>query len=240
VEEDMDSMNNNVPSVGSVSFSMDLRTGGGSDVNSGDDNEDDNERRRLQMRPTNDNLNSTSSGPPTVKMIYTVTGTCRDCPVTDGGSFELYDESFRRRYLSDVVATPSPSRSGTIFGGLRNLRVRTRIVSVEDRNLEATDDDKSDCQCVEGTEPTVAQAPGVQECVNLMNNVFEAKRIETAASARPLYQNIVLTDLVQLDDLEGELDPGVGVDALDLDGGDGGGDTNGDRRSPISDNIWGR
>ena len=218
---------NRVPPASLASVSLNMRT------THSEKNPDGNERRTLQIRPTNDDLNSTSTGPPTVNMIYTVTGTCRSCPIDRGASFELYDDTLRRRYLS--VAAKSGKKV------LRNLRFRTRIISVEDRALQE-DDDTSDCQCVEGTQPEVAQAPGVAECVDLMNDLFEAKRIETAASAKPLYRNISLTDLVQLDGAVSGGDRGVGEGALDVDDGDANDGADSDRASKhaASYNIWTR
>ena len=140
-------------------------------------------RRRLQ------DINGTDVDVPRINMIYEVQGTCRDCPLTRVGSFDLYDETFRRQL----------ERTSGSSGG-RRLRIRTRVVSVVERDLQ--DNSTDDCQCVEGALPVKAQAPGVQECVDQMNDIFDTARQDTATSDLPLYQDIALTQLVQLDDLE--------------------------------------
>jgi len=114
-------------------------------------------------------------------LTYETTGSCRDCPVTRTGAFELYDDSFRRKL------------GGPSFG----IQIRTRLLSM--RSLQFTDatevDDKADCICVEGVAPQ-PQAPGVQECVDLMNERIPAVQQGTGA----LY-DLKMVDLIQLDDL---------------------------------------
>ena len=138
-------------------------------------------RRSLQ---TDDNINATNLGDRRsneLGVVYEVTGTCRDCPVTPGGAFELYDDSFRRRRL---------------LRGVRVRRVTTRLVSSRTRTLQ-DESSNDDCQCLVGQQPTRPQAPGVRECVDQMN-----VEIDELQQEQPnLYAGVLLTDLLQLDDL---------------------------------------
>jgi hypothetical protein len=135
-------------------------------------------RRQLQATEAPLDLNASESRPG-INVVYEVTGTCRDCEVTQAGSFELYDEAFRRN----------------LKGGVRLRLLQVTSVTTE-RELE--NEDENDCTCVEGTLPEQPQAPGVQECVDAMNVAFMAYRMEEG-----LFQNLNMSDLIQLDDLTG-------------------------------------
>ena len=169
-------------------------------------NNHDNHGRGLQQSVV---VNATEGNRrvPSINMIYEATGTCRGCPLTSSGSFELYDDTFRRQLL-DAEDDPTSSGNGS---GDRGVRIRTRFLRVEDRSLQDADASTTseDCQCVQGVLPMEARAPGVQECVDLMNDKFDTLRQETIATDTPLYQNIEMANLIQLDDLDA-LELGVG------------------------------
>lgn len=114
------------------------------------------------------NINRTTSGDvPLFRMTYEVVGTCRGCALTESGSFDLYDEAFRRL-----------------------LRRRTLFEESSTRQLL----EEEDCQCVDGALPLEPQAPGVQECVDAMNG-----RFENLEETQGLFEDLRLTDLIQLD-----------------------------------------
>lgn len=102
--------------------------------------------RSLQQNFTVSNVNTTEDVS-LLRMTYEVVGTCRGCALTEGGSFDLYDEAFRRL-----------------------LRVRT--ISEESSSTRQLAEEE-DCQCLDGALPLEPQAPGVQECVDAMNSRFE-------------------------------------------------------------------
>lgn len=101
--------------------------------------------RLLQQNFTVGTINTTDDVS-LVRMSYEVVGTCRGCALTQAGSFDLYDEAFRRL-----------------------LRGRTLVEERSTRQLT----DEEDCQCVNGALPLEPQAPGVRECVDAMNSRFE-------------------------------------------------------------------
>ena len=163
-------------------------------------------RRQLQQQPQNDaaaSLNETDVGVSDVAIIYEVIGTCRDCPLTDVGAFQLYDDSFRRRHRRSLMV----GSGGT--SPMRGVRItmRTRMLRVRDLALTTTDDNKkntasssitnanADCVCTKGVEPK-PQAPGVEECVYLMN-----EQLPQVAETTGLLQNLTLQTLLQLDEL---------------------------------------
>jgi len=55
--------------------------------------------------------------------------------------------------------------------------------------------DNNDCRCVAGQLPVAPAAPGVQECVDAMNQDLEKVREEQG-----LFETVALADLVQLED----------------------------------------
>ncbi|CAB9502923.1 expressed unknown protein [Seminavis robusta] len=122
-----------------------------------------------------------------VTVMYQTVGTCRGCPVTDAGSFELYDDAFRRR-----LATSKDMQMRRI----NPVQLKTRILST--RKLQQdynSTDTRPDCRCPEGSIPR-PQAPGVQECIDLMN-----ERIPVVQQELGVLRNSVLVNLIQLDDL---------------------------------------
>jgi len=129
-----------------------------------------------------------------IRILYQVTGTCRNCPITSGGAFDLYDEAFRRQLLLSRLGDNSDISSPYYY----STRMLAVVEKDEHHSNETTVDD---CQCVEGAEPIEPRAPGVQECVTFMNDQLAIVRDETAETERPLYQNLNLFDLIQLDDL---------------------------------------
>jgi len=58
----------------------------------------------------------------TPSTVFSVTGSCRNCPVVDTGSFDLFDDSFRRRVLSELELSSSFSTAGTFGKRRRNLQ----------------------------------------------------------------------------------------------------------------------
>lgn len=116
-----------------------------------------------------------------MSLTYHVQGRCRNCPVAPGGSFQLYDDVFRRRL-------------GIQSSLVKILNVRELQ---EDESIAFADD----CFCREGLEPVQPQAPGVQECIDAMNIKFD-----NLAVTDGLFQNISMLNLFQLDDLDHEED----------------------------------
>jgi len=55
-----------------------------------------NQHRKLQTTSANDTQVPLAQGEST-RLVYEVSGQCRDCPVDDEGSFRLYDNAFARR-----------------------------------------------------------------------------------------------------------------------------------------------
>ncbi|CAB9500134.1 expressed unknown protein [Seminavis robusta] len=200
----------------------------GSTTDDGDSNQ-----RLLQARPTDAPLDVNASrlggG---VDVTYEITGTCRACPVTRTGAFELYDDSFRRRQRHLV----------TLGDAQYNVRLETTlttITSVTHRELGSEHTSNSDCQCVEGALPTEPRAPGVQECVDAMNVKFDNLR-----EKRGLFQGLNMSDLLQLDDLA-ELDDDTNSSTVTDDvaevARDGSKEPGGDGDDSSSTNhIWGK
>lgn len=186
-----------------------------SDVNNATQNQTSEGTRNLQMRPVQAptpapevDFNTTST--PGVNVVYEVTGTCRDCPISRGsGSFQLYDDAFRRA-LEET--------SG----------IKIRVRQLQAQSTRITTVSEEDCQCVEGTSPITPQAPGVQECVDEMN-----LELETIRGEQGLFSNLSMTDLKQLDEedpfdlLEAEEAP-VFDSEMEVD------------RNNIDVDIWGR
>jgi hypothetical protein len=134
--------------------------------------------RKLQVS----NVNASSPRNAGISMVYEVAGTCRDCPITQTGAFELYDDSLRRNLKE------------TLVGQWRLLE----ITSFTTRAAQEVGQDYSDCICAEGTSPEQPKAPGVQQCVDAMNVAFTEFRMELG-----LFENLNMSDLIQLDDLSG-------------------------------------
>jgi hypothetical protein len=139
-------------------------------------------QRNLQqsdtMLPEEQSLVNSSSlqDPAPLSVMYEVTGTCRGCPITQGGTIDLYDEAFRRQLLR-------------------------AFHTVEERNTQETSvfqisNAIQDCTCLEGTSPDTPYTPGVQECVALMNDELDMIELEQG-----LFENLRMIDLLQLDDL---------------------------------------
>lgn len=138
---------------------------------------------------------------PEINLVYQVTGTCRNCPVSRKGSFELYDDTFRRRLKESGIR-------------LRQLSSSTVTAATSLLGLD-------DCRCVQGTAPSEPQPPGVQECVDEMNLQFEALRTDSNGE---LFEDIAMTDLLQLDEEEEEEDDEEGEEEeIEVEFGSGGG-----------------
>jgi len=154
--------------------------------------EDGPARRRLQERdasstapstaPTSFNESAALGSQQQISITYQITGTCRDCPVSESGAFQLYDDAFRRSLRTN-------------FLGADTVRINTRLLQINDVELGEGGDKKNDCVCLEGVEPT-PQAPGVQECVDLMNE--ELPKVQEELGVLP---GLRMEDLLQLDDL---------------------------------------
>ena len=156
----------------------------------GNSNNGTTRHRRLQRQT---DVNTTAVGPPAdVSITYEVVGTCRDCPVTETGAFELYDDAFRRALSLTSIANHQPFEGVQIRLRTRMLRVRELQDGTNNHNTNNTNTD--DCVCLPGVDPT-PQAPGVAECVDLMN-----EQLPVVANETGLLQNLSLQTLLQLDD----------------------------------------
>ena len=84
--------------------------------------------------------------------VFSVTGSCRNCPVSKAGSFTLFDETFRRQLLS---SNGSSLRAGLDFG---------------ERSLQG--DGGNVCLCPPGEEPKL-DSISVQEFMGTFNDRLE-------------------------------------------------------------------
>jgi len=168
--------------------------------------------RMLQETTTSNNETDASTS-----ITYNVTGTCRDCPVSRTGSFELFDDSFRR-LLGDHLLGSGNEGINTAkdkeSSGLR-LRVRVRRLEVFPRQPPADDplnlhgdsdnnnnneDGQSDCTCAAGVQPLEGgQAPQISQLVEFINERLE--KLKSANDDRPLFEDMLLANIFQLDDL---------------------------------------
>jgi len=77
------------------------------------------------------NVNTTSTtDDDTVQIAYQVVGTCRDCPVTSDGSFELYDDAFRRHRQLVLTTSTNDNQEQAQVVAVRH--VRTKVDSCGD------------------------------------------------------------------------------------------------------------
>lgn len=129
-------------------------------------------------------------------MTYNVTGTCRGCPITAAGSFELYDDSFRLRHRNLNL----------------RVRIRMRILQVEalppmplllelDEGgdappslLDIDDENNSDCTCQAGLQPSTAQAPKVTELLETINQNLDLLQSEQGI----FFPDVRLSNILQL------------------------------------------
>ena len=167
-------------------------------------------QRKRDLQQLGSGVNTTDIDPD-LRITYEVIGTCRDCPVADVGAFELYDDSFRRslqQHSSRQLRQSSSSSSSSVRSlrgvGVSGISIKTtRVVRIRDLKL-SDDNDNADCVCLEGFEPKEPQAPGVQECVSLMNDELPVVAQQTGG----LLSNLTLQTLIQLEQPQLQEDAG--------------------------------
>lgn len=161
--------------------------------------------------------NSTSNDTDAFTSItYNVSGTCRECPVTRTGSFELFDDSFRRLLGNHLLGNDgdSDNNDDESSGGVR-LRVRVRLLELFPNrpqnnnnngllNLNGREDndndDKSDCTCATGVQPLEGgQAPETPKLIEVINARLEKWKNDNDDS-QP-FRDMRLANILQLDDL---------------------------------------
>lgn len=126
-------------------------------------------RRTLQ-----EDVNATTSTTYSTELSYQVIGTCRDCPLTDSGSFALYDDSFRLRgRLLRMRMRVLEVRSTLPLGGGDGEGLLSSNNTTLGRN-------KDDCTCPAGLRPTRPQPPQVAQLLEVVN-----QRLDRIQQDRP-------------------------------------------------------
>ena len=133
---------------------------------------------RGRMLVDENGINATTTTPSSTELSYAVVGTCRECPLTGTGSFDLYDDTFRLR-----------GRDLRLRVRMRVLKVRPQISDgpppslpiMEGGNLPLSgnnDVDNSDCTCAAGLKPTSPRAPKVTELLEVVNERLDRLQID--------------------------------------------------------------
>lgn len=163
-----------------------------------------------------------------VSMTYEVTGTCRDCQVSRSGSFELFDDSFRLRirfrlleaHETRVLQGPSflpppgpppgpppedaPPSDGppSQEGGEGPPEGGPPGEGPPDGGPPMLPSgDKDDCTCAAGLEPTMPEAPQVEDLLDFLN-----ERLSELQEEQGLFKNLFVKNLMQLDELDDDAD----------------------------------
>ena len=108
-----------------------------------------------------------------VPVLFAVTGSCRGCPVTSGGAFNLFDDAFRRR-------------------DRRSLSSLSTRQEVPDFASDSMNNNRNVCICPAGEDPTLKDGPAAEDFeTDLIDAIVKLQKSGESTSIQVPAENLV-------------------------------------------------